>query len=263
MPYIVVNGRRLFYSDQQSGASGPALVLLHGAGGSHLVWPGPLRRLADTRVLALDLPGHGRSDPPGRRTISHYAAIVHDFIAALGLDVVLAGHSMGAAIALAAALASPPPIRGLILISGSAVMRVNDTLLDGWLASPERAAAILVEYGFSDAPDALREKTKQGLLDTGAMTTYGDFLACRQFDARRQLAGIDLPALVIGGSADRLVPPRVVDALASGLPHARRETIDGAGHFVMLERPEEVAALTAKFIVGLRSSSASRQRSVE
>ena len=85
MPYINVVGRRLFYTDQQPDAAGPALLLLHGAGGSHLVWPGALRRLARTRVVALDLPGHGRSAPPGRRTIAHYTATVADFIAAVGL----------------------------------------------------------------------------------------------------------------------------------------------------------------------------------
>ena len=96
MPYVNVNNRRLFYTHQQPAAAGPALLLLHGAGGSHLVWPGALRRLAETRVLALDLPGHGRSAPPGRRTIAHYAAAVNDFIAAAGLpEVVIAGHSMG------------------------------------------------------------------------------------------------------------------------------------------------------------------------
>ncbi|MBP6788450.1 MAG: alpha/beta fold hydrolase, partial [Candidatus Promineofilum sp.] len=96
MPYINVTDRRLFYTDQQPDAAGPALLLLHGAGGSHLVWPGALRRLAGTRVLALDLPGHGRSAPPGRRAIAHYTAAVADFIAAVGLpEVVIAGHSMG------------------------------------------------------------------------------------------------------------------------------------------------------------------------
>ena len=52
MPYVNVNNRRLFYTDQQPAAAGPALLLLHGAGGSHLVWPGALRRLAETRAVS-------------------------------------------------------------------------------------------------------------------------------------------------------------------------------------------------------------------
>ena len=255
MPYLNVSGRRLYYTDQQSDADGPALLLLHGAAGSHLVWPGALRRLAGTRVLALDLPGHGRSAPPGRRTIAHYAAVVRDLIAALGLpEVVLGGHSMGGAISLTVALEPPAALRVLVLLGVGPRLRVNDTLLGGSLSNLAAAADFIVDYGFAAAPAGLRRKARQGILDTGATTTFGDFLACSRFDARARLAGVDLPALVIGGADDRLVPPRQTDELAAGLPHARRARVEGAGHFVMLERPDEVGALVAGFLAGLRRS---------
>ena len=255
MPHLTANGRRLFYTDQQPDAPGPALLLLHGAGGSHLVWPGALRRLADTRVLALDLPGHGRSDPPGRRLMAHYAATVSDFIAAVGApEIVLAGHSMGGAIALTLALEPPAALRGLVLMSVGPQMRVNDTLLGGGLADFEAAADFIANYGFAAAPDELRQQTRQAILQTGATTTFGDFLACSRFDARARLPGIHLPALVIGGDEDRLTPPRQMDALAAGLPHAQRARLAGAGHFVMLERPAEVAALVADFLAVLPHS---------
>jgi pimeloyl-ACP methyl ester carboxylesterase len=255
MPYLTANARRLFYTDQQPDAPGPALLLLHGAGGSHLAWPGALRRLAGRRVLALDLPGHGRSDPPGCRTMAHYAATVSAFIAAVGApEIVLAGHSMGGAITLTVALRPPAALRGLVLMSVGPRMRVNDALMGGLLADFEAAAGFIVDYGFSAAPDELRHKTRQGLLATGVTTTFGDFLACSRFDARAQLAGIALPALVIGGDDDRLTPPRQMDALAEGLPHARRAHVGGAGHFVMLERPDEVAALVAGFLAELTPS---------
>ena len=252
MPYVNVNNRRLFYTHQQPAAAGPALLLLHGAGGSHLVWPGALRRLAETRVLALDLPGHGRSAPPGRRTIAHYAAAVNDFIAAAGLpEVVIAGHSMGGAIALTLAIAPPAALRGLVLLGVGPQLRVGEALLGGCLSDFATAASFIVDYGFAAAPDELRHKTRQAILDAGAMTTFGDFLACSRFDVRAQLAGIHLPALVIGGAEDRLVSPRQADALAAGLPHARRARVAGAGHFVMLERPDETAALVAGFLAEL------------
>lgn len=256
MPYLDVAGNRLFYSDQGEG-DGPALLLLHGAGGSHLVWPAAVRRLAGTRVLALDLPGHGRSAPPGRRTLAHYAAVVTAFVNALGLPgVVLAGHSMGAAIALTVALEPPPALRGLVLLGVGARLRVNDTLLGGALSDLEQAAAFIVDYGFAGGSEEMRLKTRQAIVATGAMTVYGDFLACRHFDARAQLPGIHLPALVISGAADRLSPPREADALAAGLPHARLARLADTGHFSMLERPAEVAALIAAFLDGLRPSAA-------
>jgi pimeloyl-ACP methyl ester carboxylesterase len=254
MPYVNANDRRLFYTDQQPDAAGPALLLLHGAGGSHLVWPGALRRLAGTRVLALDLPGHGRSAPPGRRAIGHYAAAVADFIAAAGLpEVVIAGHSMGGAIALTLALEPPAALRGLVLLGVGPQMRVGEALLGGGLADFDAAAGFIVDYGFAAAPDELRRKTRQAILDTGATTTFGDFFACSRFDVRARLAGIHLPALVISGTEDRLLPPRQADALAANLPHARLARVAGAGHFVMLERPEETAALVAGFLAERRN----------
>jgi pimeloyl-ACP methyl ester carboxylesterase len=255
MPYVNVSGQRLFYADHQPDAPGPALLLLHGAAASHLVWPGPLRRLPDTRVLALDLPGHGRSAPPGRRLIAHYAAAVSAFITALALpEVVIFGHSMGAAIALAVALEPPPGLCGLVLLGAGAQLRVNDLLLGGSLADLERAAGFIVEAGFVDAPEALRQKTRQAILEAGATTTYGDFLACAHFDARSWLPGIDVPVLVISGDADRMTPPRLADALAAGLPNGRRARIAGTGHYAMLERPAELAALLAGFLAELRRS---------
>jgi len=248
MPYLNVDGHRLFYSDQGE-AGGPALLLLHGAAGSHLVWPAPLRRLAGARVLGLDLPGHGRSDPPGRRAIGHYAGAVMAFVEALGpRDLIIAGHSMGAAIALTVAVEPPAALRGLVLLSAGARLRVGDALLGGSLADFEAAADFIVDNGFAAAPAELRRKVRAAILETGAMTTYGDFLACNHFDARARLAGIDLPALVIAGAADRLVPARAAEALASGLPHGRLARLESAGHFSMLERPDEVAALTAAFL---------------
>ena len=249
MPYLTLDGRRLFYADHQPHASGPALLLLHGAASSHLVWPSPLRRLPDTRVLALDLPGHGRSAPPGRRMVAHYASAVRQFIEGIGLNkVVIAGHSMGGGIALALALEPPPALLGIILIATTAHLRVNSALLSNCHAAFDSAADFIVEHGFAQAPDALRGKTRQAIIDAGAVTTFGDFLACQQFDARTRLAGVSLPALVISGSADRMTPPRHVDALVDGLPHARRIRIDGAGHFITLERPHEIAGHVIEFM---------------
>jgi pimeloyl-ACP methyl ester carboxylesterase len=249
MPTLTLDKRRLFYADHRPDRPGPALLLLHGAGGSHLIWPGALRGLVETRVLALDLPGHGRSDPPGRRTIGQYAAVVEAFMAALGLpEVVVAGHSMGGAIALTMALEPARALRGIVLIGAGARMPVGGPLLGGALASLERASDFVVDNGFVEAPPDLRQQMKAGMLATGATTTFGDFLACSRFDARPRLASITTPALVIGGAQDRMIPPQFAKSLADGLPRARLALLEGAGHYAMLERPDEVARLVADFI---------------
>src|SRR5215212_8694137 len=108
------------------GRSGPALVCIHGAGGTHAHWGYQLRDLsAVAQVYAIDLPGHGRSAPPGRGSIAGYAAALYDWMDTLGLDrAALIGHSMGGAVALWMALEAPERVAGLGLVGAGGRMRV-------------------------------------------------------------------------------------------------------------------------------------------
>ena len=78
MPYIDAASERIFYSEWRGDPRGkrPPLVLVHGAGGTHLHWPPQLRRLRDTDVYALDLPGHGHSPGQGCDTIAAYRDLI-------------------------------------------------------------------------------------------------------------------------------------------------------------------------------------------
>src|SRR5574341_24760 len=100
MPIIQTNKGILYYAkNAHFETAKPPLILIHGAGSSHLDWPPELRRMKNYNVLALDLPGHGRSDEQGRTRIEDYAVAVLAFMDAFTLDrAVLVGHSMGGAI---------------------------------------------------------------------------------------------------------------------------------------------------------------------
>jgi pimeloyl-ACP methyl ester carboxylesterase len=251
MPTIDLDGHPLHFTD--SAIEAPVtLLLIHGAGGSARIWPATFRELAGARVIAVDLPGHGQSAPPGRRTIHHYTTVVERFIAAMGLErVVLGGHSMGAAIALTAALQSPAVVQGLVLMGSSARMPVADVLLGGALSSLEEAANFVVEHGLPNAAPELQALVREDLLATGAATTFGDFLACSRFDLRPHLGGINQPALALIGAEDRLVQPRFMESLAHGLPQGQAHRLPGAGHFAMLEQPVETAGHIQRFLSGL------------
>jgi pimeloyl-ACP methyl ester carboxylesterase len=259
MPAIALEGRRLFYSDWMDADVESTLLLIHGAGGSHEIWPESIRRLPGARVIALDLPGHGESDPPGRRTIPHYALAVEAFVKTLELaNVVLAGHSMGGAIAATIAMRSRCETRGLVLMGTSTRMPVSGALLGGAIESLERAADFIGEHGFAEGSRESKELTIRLIQAAGATTTFGDFLACSRFDLRPHLSGIKTPALVMIGTADRLVQPRFIESLAQGLPHARPVHLVGTGHYAMLERPEETAAHIRSFLAEHRTLNHSR-----
>src|SRR4051812_35441051 len=115
MPTVSVAGLPINY--EARGDRGPAVVLMHGSGGNAGVWRSKLEGLSDVaRVVALDLPGHGRSSG-SFATIDEAVAIVRAFVEALALErVVIGGHSMGGAIAQSFVLAAPHTTAGAMLI---------------------------------------------------------------------------------------------------------------------------------------------------
>lgn len=233
----------IFYAER--GDAGPALLCLHGAGGSHRHWGAFLTGLSDiARVYAVDLPGHGRSAPPGRSSIDDYVDFTIALLDALGLErAILAGHSMGGAIALSAAAAHPGRVSGLILVSTSARLRVLPALISGLERDPDAAIAQLVAMLYAaEAPAELRATGAAELRACDPLVTRDDFIACDGFDIRPRLPAIQAPALVIAGSEDRLVPPKLSDELVRGLPSATLAGIDGVGHMPMVERPQAAVA---------------------
>lgn len=230
--------------------SGTTLLLLHGAGGSRAVWPREMLDLPETTTIALDLPGHGRSPLPGRRTIGQYADTVAAFVTVQGLqDVVLAGHSMGGAIALDLARRKMPSLRGLVLLGAASRMRVGTKLFALLGTDYAQVVEFISNLCFAvESPALLRQMCADELLACDPLVTTGDFMACHHFDVTADLGGIDLPILVVSGSEDRMVPARYSAAMVAALPAATFHAIEGAGHFVMQEKSGEVVGLLGDFL---------------
>ncbi|MEZ4516884.1 MAG: alpha/beta hydrolase [Chloroflexota bacterium] len=237
---------------RQSGASneGAALVLLHGAGASGVVWPDALFNLPGIQTMALDLPGHGQSPPPGRRTVSHYVDAVAGYLGHMAsTEFVVAGHSMGGAIALELASRNLPGLRGVVLLGSSNRMPVSSSLFALLSEDYEQAVSLVTHLSFSaDAATESRELAANTMRQCGQWITTGDFIACNQYDMTAELPHLPLPILVISGTADRMIPHRFSAATAEALPKARLVSIEGAGHYVMLEAPDAVAGSIAEFI---------------
>lgn len=254
MPEITINGQTLFYAFQRSRdigeGRGPGAVLLHGAGGSHLDWPTSLRRLSGAHVYALDLPGHGRSGPPGRNRIEGYADVVVAFLEAMKLQrAVLIGHSMGGAIAQELALRQAPGLVGIVLMGTGARLRVSEEILRGLRDNPGNTLDTILEgYWGEDAPDSLKEHAHRRLQEVDDEVLYGDFLACDRFDRMNQVQEIRLPTLVISGTVDRMTPLKYGRYLAQQIPNARLEIVEGGSHMMALQKPREVGAYVEDFI---------------
>lgn len=244
-----------YFSHNETDFSRPAVILLHGAGGSHLSWPPEIRHLPGQRIYALDLPGHGKSPQIGRHSIEEYAEDVLDFLDALKVrKAVFVGHSMGGAIALSLAIHHPSRALGLGLVATAPRLRVAPLLLEQTTSSASfpLAAQTVIDWSFSPQADSrLRELTHQRLAETRPLVLHGDFLACNAFDESLALRRIKLPTLILCGEQDKMTPLHFSEQMHLRIKDSIFHQIADAGHMLMLEQPAVCANFLRLFLDGI------------
>ncbi|HYE00756.1 MAG TPA: alpha/beta fold hydrolase [Alphaproteobacteria bacterium] len=223
------------------------MVLIHGAGLDRSLWA-PMRRALRRRgrtAIALDLPGHGREAGPSLPDIAAMARWVLARTAPLG-PVVLAGHSMGALIALEAAATAPEGVAAAALLGAAASMPVNPDLLATAQQRPAEAAALIARWCFAkDHPNPAAQAATARRFARGAAALGPDLAACDSYrDGEARAAALRRPALVAIGEGDRMAPPAAGRALAEAC-RATPLVLPATGHMMMLERAEAVAAAIA------------------
>jgi pimeloyl-ACP methyl ester carboxylesterase len=258
MPYAHTVYGDLFYaiSPRQAPTTTPPLVLLHGVGGTHLLWPAALRRLPSTSVYALDLPGHGRSGGSAQPLIEHYVEAVDDFLQMAGLQqAVVAGHSMGGAVALKLGLDHAQQVAGLVLIATGARLRVAPPTFEALQGDINQAAKRFSQTAWgAEADQQMVTEGRLALAESGRDVLLADFRATDRFDVTDQLIQIRQPTLIIVGTRDQLTPPRYSEDMNKRITDSRLVKIEGAGHMVMLERPDETAGAIRQLLDRLSTS---------
>lgn len=248
MPYLELDGKRFYYAGDVN-RDGVPVIFCHGSGGGHHHWVNQIKGLrGKINPLAVDLPGHGRSEGSPANNIAVYRDWLHDFIKVLGPgSFMLGGHSMGGAIALSYALQYPAGIIGLILIGSGGRMRVWPDFLETLRKGSVPTTLTDYLYGHK-ASEALINKGREEVESTDAAIYYADLCACDEFDVLEDLPRISQPALMICGSEDQMTPEKYSRYLEEKLPRGQVAVIEGAGHMVMLEKPDEVNQAITKFI---------------
>ena len=247
--FVELDGRRVSYLTAGDSAAAPAILLIHGSGVSAGSWVNQLRGLLTAfRVAAIDLPGHGKSDPIPRASVEEYAETVAMFLEALGSGPVLVvGHSLGGAIAIALAAQRPHVVTGLVLLASCAKLPWVDSSwgrLLPYLPGPlwktffiSTAQKLLFARG---VPGHAVSLGMQELRSCRAETILKDLQAAKAMDLTQQATGLDVPTLILCGSQDRLTPPALSADLKGLIPGSRLTLVEGAGHMLLLEVPTRV-----------------------
>ncbi|MBS2013756.1 MAG: alpha/beta fold hydrolase [Deltaproteobacteria bacterium] len=269
MAYVRTRLGRLFYDERgQARAGEPAIVLLHGLLFDGGMWDDQVAPLAALgRVVVIDGPGHGKSEPPPRFTLEEHADAMLDVFADLGIErAILVGLSWGGMLAMRVALQHPKKVAGLALLDTSADRQT--------LAERVRYRAFVALHRRVGLPYGLYEKQVAPLMFASGTLRSRPELAERAYQramgfdregvARASLAvvvhrssvldrlgSIAVPTLVMCGDEDGATPPEKSRAIARAIPNARLVVLEGAGHMSTLEVPEDVNGHLVPFVKGI------------
>jgi pimeloyl-ACP methyl ester carboxylesterase len=258
-----VNGKQAYaYTGGKAyDANLPTVVFVHGAQHDHSVWILQSRYLAHhgCGVLAVDLPGHGRSAGPALARIEDLADWVAGVLEAAGANPgAIVGHSMGSLIALECAARHPARVAKIALLASAYPMQVSETLLAATKDDEPLAQDMVniwshlayAQYPNNPGPGfwvvgenlRLMQRQKPGVMHT-------DFAACNAYaGGAAAAANIACPALFVIARRDAMTPARSAQAFAQTVKGARTVMIEGSGHNMMGEKPDEVLDALVGFL---------------
>jgi pimeloyl-ACP methyl ester carboxylesterase len=279
------------YVDFGGPDDGPAVVLVHGLGGSHLNWDlfAPLLS-RHARVVALDLPGFGRSEPGARTAgVAANAAALNRFLdEVVGEPAVLVGNSMGGMLSILATGERPEAVTGLVLLDpavpgprraldplvalmfavyavpflGERVLRMRRTRQSELARVREMLTLVGVDPDgvppevIDRSVTLLQEREDVEGMDRAFLAAARSLLRVlvdpRRY--RRAMASIEVPVLLVHGDRDRLVPVAAARDIARRHPAWRYVEMAGVGHVPQLQVPEVLAEEVLNFLAELPST---------
>lgn len=247
----------------------PTVVMIHGVVNDHSVWGLQSRHLANHgwNVLAVDLPGHGRSGGEAPATVEEAAAFITALLDAAGVKrAALVGHSWGSLIALEAASRLGERVSHLVLVGTAYPMKVSQALLDASLNEPEKALRMINVFSRSTLaapPSSLGPGTwvygsslalgrRVLASNPGVNVFHRGFQACDRYaNGENAVAQITSPVLFLLGAQDQMTVPKAAQSLiAKARETGKRVQVQNlpVGHHQMTETPDETLAAIRGFL---------------
>ena len=258
--YQDIAGERVFFGTGSAShrKNQPSIVFIHGAAMDHTVWTLPARYFArhDFNVVAVDLPGHGRSTGPAVSSIEEMSDWLSAVLDTLGNEEhVIVGHSMGSLIAWDWATKNASQCKKLVLLGTSMPMPVTDQLLNAAQQNEDASFEMANTWshsnrgklGFNSNPGVWMFGHGHRLMNrSNDDVFYADLLACNE--ATLDPSQIKCPTLFILGESDQMTPYRAGKTVADQLSSGSVVTLPGSGHSMLSECPNEVLDALIDFI---------------
>ena len=228
------------------------ILFIHGSVGSKMEWHDQVTGLSErANTIAIDLPGHGTSEGPGKDKVEEYAYAVLEFIDKMNIpNPIPCGLSIGGAIVLHLLINFKERFRAGILMNTGARLKVMPMIFDAikndfsTFVESMPSMSISSEQFDPEKRRLLIEKARENDPDV----IYGNFKACDAFDVMTQLDQIDAPVLVLAAEDDKLTPPKYSQYLKDHIKSADLVTIPRAGHLSPVEKPAEVNKAISVFL---------------
>lgn len=267
MPYVRTRLGRLFYDERGQARSGgdPAIVLLHGLLFDGGMWRGQLEALATVgRVVVIDGPGHGKSEPPPRFSLEEHADALLDALGDLEIArALVVGLSWGGMVGMRLALQHPAKVAGLALLDTSAEQQTlaERVRYRAFVALHRRfgipyslyvkevAPLIFSPRTLLERPELVASTYRRTMgFDREGVARASLAVVVRRTSILGQIARIQAPTLVMCGREDRATTPEKSENIARTIKGARLVMLDGVGHMSTLEDPETVNQHLVPFV---------------
>lgn len=229
------------------------ILCVHGAGGYAHHWSYQLKKAKEWgyRIIAMDLPGHGRSEGVVFTKISDYSQFLEQFLLQSEINhYSLIGHSMGGAIALDMVLRCQCTPKSLILLASSPKLEVNKKILNEFKSGYKPDRFIKMAYD-ENTSGKLIQTALMEFAKTPSQAYFNDLLACSKFDNSKEIQSIKIPTFWLFGNSDRLISAKDVINSISTMPYSQFKVLENTGHMIHMEQPEAVNKEIFNFLTQL------------
>ncbi|TFF99334.1 MAG: alpha/beta hydrolase [Promethearchaeota archaeon] len=249
-PYFTYLNKKIYYKINNLNKE-RAIIFIHGSGEHSFVWESQIDDLdVAFSLITMDLPSHGKSDKYENLSLEIYVEAVRQLIHVLKFKgVVLCGHSLGGAVAQQYYLKHRDNVKGLILCSTGAKLRVLPIILENTLHNFDTFLNnIPIGAFYRKTKEKIKKSYVEEVSKIEPKVVHTDFKICDNFDVIDKVGSIDIPCLIIVGDADKLTPVKYAEFFNKNIEDSTLKIIEKAGHSVMIEKPNKVNNAIKTFI---------------